>query len=143
MSDTPERIWADAPSLFDGMDLWHETQSTAEKNATEYVRADLVAAKDEKMDWCEKMSMDRLEWVRDISDLLGEALSEIEAKDAEIARLRGLVGRYGLNVGDAEGVDFACGSNLTPQETVEVIGLIDLAEYARAALNIQHKGEAL
>lgn len=46
MSDAPERIWADAPGIFDGTDLWHTSRETAEETATEYVRADIFAAKD-------------------------------------------------------------------------------------------------
>ena len=36
----PERIWADPPSLFDGVDLWHEKQDGAELTAVEYIRKD-------------------------------------------------------------------------------------------------------
>ena len=36
----PERIWADPPSLFDGVDLWHEKQEGAELTAVEYIRKD-------------------------------------------------------------------------------------------------------
>lgn len=93
MSDAPDRIWADAPSLFDGTDLWHTSRETAEKTATEYVRADIFSA-----------------------------------KDAENARLRNLIGRYGMCVGDAEGVDFADGDHLTEDETEEVRAMIDAAE---------------
>ena len=35
----PERIFADAPSTFDGSDVWH---SEAHTGRTEYVRADVV-----------------------------------------------------------------------------------------------------
>ena len=41
MSKAPERIWADPPTTFDGMDIWHEEPCDV---ATEYVRADLYAA---------------------------------------------------------------------------------------------------
>ena len=41
MSKAPERIWADPPTTFDGMDIWHEDPRDV---ATEYVRADLYAA---------------------------------------------------------------------------------------------------
>ncbi len=37
----PERIWADPPTTFDGMDIWREEPCDV---ATEYVRADLYAA---------------------------------------------------------------------------------------------------
>ena len=36
----PERIWADPPSLFEGVDLWHEKQEGAELTAVEYIRKD-------------------------------------------------------------------------------------------------------
>ena len=36
----PERIWADPPSVFDGVDLWHEKQDGAELTAVEYIRKD-------------------------------------------------------------------------------------------------------
>ena len=35
----PERIFADAPSTFDGSDVWHSEPSDGR---TEYVRADVV-----------------------------------------------------------------------------------------------------
>ena len=41
MSKAPERIWADPPTTFDGMDIWHEEPCDV---GTEYVRADLYAA---------------------------------------------------------------------------------------------------
>jgi hypothetical protein len=35
----PDRIFADAPSIFDGSDVWHSEPS---KGRTEYIRADAV-----------------------------------------------------------------------------------------------------
>jgi hypothetical protein len=41
MSDTPERIWADPPEIFDGMDIW---RSDPGGKGVEYIRADLHRA---------------------------------------------------------------------------------------------------
>lgn len=48
MTDAPERIWADPPQVFDGMDCWH---STPHESRTEYIRADKVAALVEALAW--------------------------------------------------------------------------------------------
>ena len=39
--DTPERIWADGPEIFDDMGLWYTYES---KGHVEYIRADTVQA---------------------------------------------------------------------------------------------------
>lgn len=39
MSDMPETIWADAPEIFDGSDVWH---SSSAPRRTEYTRADIA-----------------------------------------------------------------------------------------------------
>ncbi len=52
-----------------------------------------------------------------------------EATD-EAERLRGLLGRYGLNVVHAEGVTFARGQNTSDDEAAEVEGMIDKAQAA-------------
>jgi hypothetical protein len=46
MSDTPERIWADPPEIFDGMDIW---RSDPGGKGAEYIRADLHRAEVEAL----------------------------------------------------------------------------------------------
>jgi hypothetical protein len=41
MSDAPERIWADPPEIFDGMDIWRIDPGG---KGVEYIRADLHRA---------------------------------------------------------------------------------------------------
>jgi hypothetical protein len=77
-------------------------------------------------------------WVDDAPMMAAAALTEAHA---EIARLRSIIGRYGLQVGDAEGVDFTVGKHLTPAESVEVSNLIDAADILRVAALSPGKGE--
>lgn len=86
----PERIWADPPSLFDGVDLWHEKQEGAELTAVEYIRKDASDA---------AIAAARAEGVREgmlkaaeISDEKAEHLRKCNFKPGGFGPLGGWVG---------------------------------------------------
>jgi hypothetical protein len=48
MTDAPERIWAQPPTVFDEMDVWH---FEPRGEATEYIRVDLARPKVKPLVW--------------------------------------------------------------------------------------------
>ena len=81
----PERIWADAPCLFDGMDVWHETPRDG---ATEYVRADTIAALRARL---AELEAERDDWIRAHRSCAADGLAltnRAEAAEAALATAR-------------------------------------------------------
>jgi hypothetical protein len=48
MSETPERIWAFAPDIFDNLSVWQDAPSPA-GDTIEYVRADRIEELEDKL----------------------------------------------------------------------------------------------
>jgi len=73
-NEAPERIWADAPSIFDGSDVWH---SEPDECRTEYIRKDVsdaaVAAERE----LSKALVKRLKCLEKYFDLSDEELEDM------------------------------------------------------------------
>lgn len=62
------------------------------------------------------------------NDISGSLLQQLMKAEAEVARLRSLIGRYGRNVEDYEGVLFHQGGHLTYDEAAEIEALVGLAK---------------